>query len=133
MTLGTDLLNQASHLKYARLVLAGTMMALALQTAPARASEYALQPSCPAVPPPGGVVCYTPATAPRLRRNSQGQMVRNWQNFLQRMGYFKGPVTGFYGPQTEEAVKQFQRATGLQADGIVGPATWRGLIRANAG
>ncbi|MBD2578409.1 peptidoglycan-binding protein [Oscillatoria sp. FACHB-1406] len=60
-------------------------------------------------------------------------MVRNWQNFLQRMGYFKGPVTGFYGPQTEEAVKQFQRAKGLQADGVVGPATWRELMRANAG
>jgi Transglycosylase-like domain/Putative peptidoglycan binding domain len=36
-------------------------------------------------------------------------------------------VTGYYGRQTEAAVKRFQRKRGLKADGIVGPATARAL------
>lgn len=130
------------QLNSVKILLLGTVGAIAWQL-PAQATAfnslqaqarraYAIQPTCPPVPPPGGVTCYTPSTAPRLRCNSEGQFVENWQIFLQRTGHFRGPVTGFYGPLTEEAVKRFQRATGLKADGVVGSATWMAYIRANA-
>lgn len=35
------------------------------------------------------------------------------------------PPDGNYGPYSVQAVKQAQKAAGLQADGIIGPATWR--------
>ncbi|AFZ02832.1 N-acetylmuramoyl-L-alanine amidase [Calothrix sp. PCC 6303] len=38
------------------------------------------------------------------------------------------PIDGVYGPQTEEAVKKFQRQNGLLADGIVGAFSWQKLI-----
>ncbi|MBH8571794.1 N-acetylmuramoyl-L-alanine amidase [Nostocaceae cyanobacterium CENA369] len=37
-------------------------------------------------------------------------------------------VDGVYGPQTEAAIKTFQRQNGLDADGIVGGMTWQKLI-----
>ncbi|MBQ7565961.1 MAG: peptidoglycan-binding protein [Oscillospiraceae bacterium] len=36
---------------------------------------------------------------------------------------------GVFGPQTEQAVRTFQRVFGLTADGIVGRATWYQIVR----
>ncbi|GAA5043933.1 peptidoglycan-binding domain-containing protein [Streptomyces similanensis] len=41
---------------------------------------------------------------------------------------FPGFVDGRYGPKTDDYVRRFQRAFGLQVDGIVGPQTWQLLI-----
>ncbi len=37
-------------------------------------------------------------------------------------------IDGIYGPQTEDAIKKFQRENRLTADGIIGPASWQKLI-----
>jgi D-alanyl-D-alanine carboxypeptidase len=51
------------------------------------------------------------------------------QKALGRAGYFKGSPTGFYGKRTRAAVKSFQKAKGLAADGMVGTVTWKKLKR----
>ncbi len=50
------------------------------------------------------------------------------QTELKDKGYDPGGVDGFYGPKTEAAVKAFQKARGLEVDGIVGPKTWEALF-----
>ncbi|HEX8647445.1 MAG TPA: peptidoglycan-binding protein [Thermoleophilaceae bacterium] len=56
-----------------------------------------------------------------LRLGSTGSSVKAVQRRL------KVSVTGYFGRQTEAAVKRFQRRRGLKVDGIVGPATARAL------
>lgn len=57
-----------------------------------------------------------------LRFGSSGANVTRLQNLLNDAGYFV-PVTGYFGSLTEQAVINFQAASGLSADGIAGPAT----------
>ncbi|MDP4133108.1 MAG: spore cortex-lytic enzyme [Bacillota bacterium] len=45
------------------------------------------------------------------------------QRRLKQWGYFYGNVDGVYGSQTASAVKKFQKANGLNPDGVAGNAT----------
>jgi N-acetylmuramoyl-L-alanine amidase len=63
------------------------------------------------------------------RLESTGEAVRDIQSRLQGIGLGIGDdASGRFGPGTESAVRAFQRAKGLDADGIVGPDTWRDLV-----
>jgi peptidoglycan hydrolase-like protein with peptidoglycan-binding domain len=55
--------------------------------------------------------------------------VRVLQRRLTGLGFAPGPIDGRYGPLTTQAVERFQSASGLPADGIVGP---RSLAALNA-
>jgi len=58
------------------------------------------------------------------KHGSEGHEVSLIQEAMAKAGYFKyGSYTSYYGSITEAAVKSFQKANGLAADGIVGPAT----------
>ena len=57
---------------------------------------------------------------------------RALQQRLAALGYSPGAIDGKPGPKTTAAVKAFQRAHGLAADGIVGPRTERALQAAEA-
>ena len=59
---------------------------------------------------------------------ANGEDVLRVQTTLKELGYFKGSLGGNYGPITEAAVKEFQRAMKLTVDGIVGPKTWAALF-----
>ena len=57
-----------------------------------------------------------------------GEDVRAVQQALTNLGYDPGPVDDIFGGKTETAVRAFQRAQGLTADGIVGPITRAALF-----
>jgi peptidoglycan hydrolase-like protein with peptidoglycan-binding domain len=63
------------------------------------------------------------ASATSLRRGDNNDSVKQLQNDLKKLGYFSGTATGLYGSITEEAVIKFQKAKGLEADGIAGKQT----------
>ncbi len=46
------------------------------------------------------------------------------QKALKAAGFYKGDVDGKIGTQTKKAIRDFQKANNLTADGKVGPKTW---------
>ena len=63
-----------------------------------------------------------------LRRGSQGAAVVALQETLRNLGYYTGPISGYYGQLTEEAVIALQRDRGIPADGIAGSQTHSILV-----
>ena len=68
-----------------------------------------------------------------VRRGSTGDAVRGVQEVMKfhDQSGGEGPpihVDGILGPQTDHFVRGFQDAVGLDADGVVGPLTWRALV-----
>lgn len=59
--------------------------------------------------------------------------IRQLQALLDYLGYSPGEVDGISGPNTAAALKSFQAAAGLTADGIPGSQTWVALKEAVAG
>ena len=75
-----------------------------------------------------------PATLSALRVGTpdrpfsgRAQRVRELQRELAGLGFEPGPDDGRYGPRTTDAVKRFQRARKLPADGIADQATLQAL------
>lgn len=62
-----------------------------------------------------------------LRKTSSSGYVTRLQNALNVLGYFPVQPTGYFGSETENAVKAYQTAKGLAADGIAGRATLTAL------
>jgi len=63
-----------------------------------------------------------------LTLGSQGETVRELQAILYLLGYYQGEVSGIFSPATAQAVRSFQVANRLQADGIVGSGTWGTIL-----
>lgn len=49
--------------------------------------------------------------------------VRNVQQRLRAMGFYRGPVDGMWGAGTQGAIERFQQGRGLQPTGQINPAT----------
>jgi peptidoglycan hydrolase-like protein with peptidoglycan-binding domain len=64
---------------------------------------------------------------PMVKQGARGERVYAIQYLLNARGA-RLAVDGWFGWQTTAAVKSFQRAWHLQADGVVGPQTWARLI-----
>jgi hypothetical protein len=62
-----------------------------------------------------------------LQKGNRSPQVTSLQKKLQSAGYFDGPITGYYGSLTQEAVINFQKAKGLTANGIADEETLQAL------
>ncbi|WP_327708152.1 amidase [Streptomyces sp. NBC_00464] len=61
---------------------------------------------------------------------STGAQVKAVQTLLNAQGYPAGEADSSFGTATQSAVKAFQTARGLEADGVVGSKTWTALLSA---
>ena len=80
-------------------------------------------------------VTSTPTIEPSgetLKYGSTGESVKALQRKLKELGYFSGSIGGNYLAQTEAAVKAFQSAHGLTADGVATPELQRMILSTNA-
>lgn len=68
-----------------------------------------------------------------LRSGSRGTDVSDLQRRLNAAGFDSGAVDGVFGARTDRAVRAFQSARRLGADGIVGSQTWAALLGAAPG
>ena len=64
--------------------------------------------------------------------SSEKAAVRLLQQKLKSLGYYKGTVDGDFGSGTTEAVKAFQRAHKMTADGVAGGGTLNKLFSSSA-
>jgi peptidoglycan hydrolase-like protein with peptidoglycan-binding domain len=62
-----------------------------------------------------------------LRSGARGHDVSWVQAVLVSLGFDSGGADGIFGPNTARAVAEFQSASGLDADSVVGPVTWQAL------
>jgi hypothetical protein len=65
-----------------------------------------------------------------LRRGSEGEEVRRWQNFLIGQGLLRDIADGVFGPRTDAATRVFQKSKRLEVDGCVGPHTYGAALSA---
>ena len=66
-----------------------------------------------------------------LRKGDKSDAVKIMQEKLIALGYLSGTADGVYGNLTYKAVKEFQKANALSADGVAGKATISALNSAN--
>ena len=64
-----------------------------------------------------------PSSNGTLHEGDSGEDVYNLQARLFELGYYNGRIDGRYSSETTAAVKAFQKANGLSADGVAGSGT----------
>lgn len=67
------------------------------------------------------------SAAPVLTVGSSSGDVWDLQYRLKTLNFYTQPLDGVYGSQTKAAVAKFQKAYGLNADGVTGTKTWNAL------
>jgi len=87
-------------------------------------------PSTPKSTPAGEVLGITTFNfTANLQLGMEGNDITELQKRLTVEGVYSGPITGYFGPLTFQAVKTYQNKVGVPATGFVGPLT-RGQLNA---
>lgn len=99
-------------------------------TADGVAGTKTLNAIAAAVARKGGTPASGGSAGTTLKLNSQGTKVSQLQTDLKQLGYYYAEITGNFGAKTEAAVKAFQKAKGLTADGVAGTKTLNAIAAA---
>ena len=78
-----------------------------------------------------GVAFANICSAAALKYGDRGDDVKEIQNYLIAQCLLQGEADGVYGTTTVNAIKDFQSALGLEADGVCGAVTYK-VLRAAA-
>ena len=78
------------------------------------------------------VMTLAPVDGVTIYKGSKGKLVGTLQSRLRELGYYTGANTLVNDTETAAAIRRFQSANGLTADGIAGPQTQNLLFSANA-
>lgn len=68
-----------------------------------------------------------PEVAPTPVAGLSRQAVRNVQNRLRALGFYRGAPDGVWGAGTQQALERFQRGRGIEATGQINPVTAQAL------
>ena len=105
------------------------LAAISSTAAPAASKTASTTPTVPTPAAPVEAVSSIPLPTEESAR------IREVQKALKIAGFDPGPIDGRLGARTRSAVRDFQNANGLEADGKVGPRTWNKLetyLKSNA-
>lgn len=72
--------------------------------------------------------CKKAAKKATIKQGTSGTFVYLVEFILSAKGFYFGPMDAIFGSGLQAAVKAFQRAVGLTADGVVGAETWYKLF-----
>lgn len=76
-----------------------------------------------------GFLCNGASSLPNLKFGDSSETVQKLQETLKGLQVYSGPITGFYGEQTEAAVRSYQRLNQIAVTGSITPATWEQILR----
>lgn len=65
---------------------------------------------------------------PTIKSGAKDSIVEELQRLLTDRGFEPGEIDGVFGKKTKTALMAFQKANGLESDGVCGPLTWRVLL-----
>jgi peptidoglycan hydrolase-like protein with peptidoglycan-binding domain len=88
-----------------------------------QATASALRSAPPPAPVASGPATPPAATPPEAAQATDPTAVRTVQNRLHQLGFFNDPADGVWGPSTQVALENFQRARGLEVSGQLTPPT----------
>ncbi len=67
-----------------------------------------------------------------LKKGSEGSQVLKLQERLAELNYYNGEISGYFDAKTRTAVQMFQKAEGLEDDGIAGTETLNAIYEDDA-
>ncbi|GAA0178445.1 hypothetical protein SH2C18_15020 [Clostridium sediminicola] len=81
---------------------------------------------------PDKIILHHAAKGYLIKKNSSkyDRVVVKIQQMLTKLGYDVGEcgVDGYFGEDTEKAIREFQREGGIMVDGLVGEVSWGKLF-----